>query len=192
MSTAWDRASLHQFADGAQASDRTEDQTVGIADLRTRLLEAATTVTDQLSAIGGRSSPTRTEPALAATWPNCFGLAHTHLLRRTSRSGCRSRSSCYPAALSCASASALVSGSLSPATKLLGREFARVRERMPTPVASLRTSLSAWAPSGRFGKLAHGARTYLPSNIRSKELTACSRPLFEDLRIAGRTQRVCQ
>ena len=114
--TALDCAFLEQFAGGTQTSDLTEDQPSRIADLRTRLLEAATTVADQLSADWRPFSRMRFYLASAATWPNCSGLAHTRLLRPTSRSGCRSRSSCNPAASSCASASALVSASLSPAT----------------------------------------------------------------------------
>jgi hypothetical protein len=48
--TALDCAFLEQFAGGTETSDLTEEQTSGIADLRTRLLDAATAVADELSA----------------------------------------------------------------------------------------------------------------------------------------------
>lgn len=132
--TALDCAFLQEFAGGTQTSDLTEDQTSGIADLRTRLLEAATMVAEQLSAdwrpfksdvnqpsISGHVAKLLWSCAYPSASPNkSFGLQVSLIVQ--------------PSGIElCFCLGAGVSQSKSGDTRdELGREFARVHERMQT------------------------------------------------------------
>jgi hypothetical protein len=132
--TASDCAFLEEFAGGTQTGDLTEEQISGIADLRARLLEAATAVADQLSAdwrpfrsevnrssISGHVAKFLWSCAYPSASPHkSFGLQVALIVQSSGIELCF-----------CLSAG--VSQSKSGDTRdELGREFARVRERMQT------------------------------------------------------------
>lgn len=132
--TASDCAFLQQFANGAQTSDLTENQTSGIADLRTRLLEAATRVADQLSAEWRPFKSDVNRPSISGhvakfLWSCSYPSASPH-----KSFGLQVALIVRPSGVElCFCLGAGVSQSKSGDTRdQLGREFARVRERMQT------------------------------------------------------------
>ena len=132
--TALDCAFLQEFAGGTQTSDLTEDQTSGIADLRTRLLEAATTVADQLSADWRPFRSDVNRPSISGhvaklLWSCAYPSASPH-----KSFGLQVALIVQPSGIElCFCLGAGVSQSKSGDTRdELGREFARVHERMQT------------------------------------------------------------
>ena len=132
--TALDCAFLQEFAGGTQTSDLTEDQTSGIADLRTRLLEAATMVAEQLSADWRPFKSDVNQPSISGhvaklLWSCAYPSASPH-----KSFGLQVSLIVQPSGIElCFCLGAGVSQSKSGDTRdELGREFARVHERMQT------------------------------------------------------------
>lgn len=132
--TALDCAFLQQFAGGTQTSDLTEEQTSGIADLRARLLEAATAVADQLSADWRPFKSDVNRPSISGhvarlLWSCAYPSASPH-----KSFGLQVALIVQPSGIElCFCLGAGVSQSKSGDTRdELAREFARVHERMQT------------------------------------------------------------
>ncbi|MCX5044654.1 hypothetical protein OG921_15915 [Aldersonia sp. NBC_00410] len=132
--TELDCALLGQFAGGTQTRDLTEDQVSGIADLRTRLRAAATSVADQLSVDWRPFKSDVNRPSISGhvaklLWSCAYPSASPH-----KSFGLQVALIVQPSGVElCFCLGSGASQSKSAHTRdELGREFARVHERMQT------------------------------------------------------------